>query len=190
MALVIDGVSYTDDVSMAQALGEEMKALRGQPWGTGDRLEVARFAGLPVKLVGGKTFVGDYEGPFGLFIGDKWRQKVAPYLKGERVLDYLKQCVAEREKDLEHANAKVKSARRQRPMVEMQSQGYFEHSERLAEVRARIEALELELGLAKEDASMAAVGETAAVVNNTSVQGDEETEGAEGAQVEEAVEAA
>ena len=189
--LEMEGVTYTDLASMSEALSKKMKALREQSWGDSERFEVLRFAGLPVKVGGGTMFVGDYQAPFGFHLGDKWRQKVAPYLKGEKVLAQLVECVAAREKDLEYANTKLASARRQRPMVEMQSSGTFEHTERMAEVRKRIDELEMELGLVKEDAGMAAVDDTAAVVNNTSVQGEEAAEGEEGVpQAEDVAEAA
>jgi N12 class adenine-specific DNA methylase len=188
--LEMDGVTYKSETEIWEALSKKMKALREQSWGDADRFEVMRFDGLPVRLIGGGTmFVGDYQAPFGFYIGEKWRQKVAPYLKGEKVLAQLMECVSARPKDLEYATTKLASVRRQRPMVEMQASSTFEHTERMAEVRKRIDELELELGLAKEDAGMVAVGESAAVVNNTSVQGEEAADDVDGVQADEAAEA-
>lgn len=180
MWLEVDGQRFRGTESAAEALTLKMKELRAGAYGADERFTVFHFSGLPVKLHGGKTYVGDYEAPFALVLGESWGQKVAPYSKGGRVLEMLIEGLEARKHDLVMTHEMLKSVQRQRPLVDAQAQQTFEHTARMAELAKRISELEIELGLVTNEAGSVGVGDEA-VANNTSVTGhaEEEVEGPE-----------
>jgi N12 class adenine-specific DNA methylase len=171
--LEIDGATYSRGGALFEVLGQKMKQLRKQELGAFQRVEVFRFAGLPVTAAGETTRIGDYVSLFGLYLGGRWVQAVKPYVSGERVFECLEEALEARKVDLEEAHNWLQSVRRQRSLLEAQATAVFEHGERLQQVRRRVEELELELGLAKEDAGLVAVDASETVVNNTSVAVEE-----------------
>lgn len=135
-----------------------------------DTIHVGTFAGLRLaaRLVRDRNS-GDLKPGFAL--GNDFQQEGQFFQQGSRAYKELARLVAERVKDRERLVQRIEACERAIPVLEVQTTSKFDHLDRMNEVRKRINILELELGLIKDEAGTEGVDESLSIAAKSALSG-------------------
>lgn len=170
----IGGRIVAEGEALNEALASMMTQVRESP--TKGKTMLFRYAGLPVMHKAQDTRYHDKHLPVLVELGERWRQKVFPYMRGVTLIAELREAVERIPEIVARRQDQIASYRRQRPTLELAAAAVFEHGARIQQVQARLRELEIELGLTTDMAGTSAVDEDAVLENRSSV-GAEDFEG-------------
>ena len=184
--LVIDGVQYGDAEIIEAKLQELAQHERGRSHAGDIAHEVAAYAGLAVRVA--PSYRKDW-GDFSMTLGNELRQEVRPYAHGRRLHQELAGAVANLAAYIGDQQRHLAQLDAEKPTLQAQVDAAFEHDARMAEIRERLTALEVELGLHKAEEGTAAMDEKSKLANATSLDAEAAAAMAEPAEDERADEA-